>query len=115
MFAKPGHHLLPPERIAAWQREGALPFFHYGYNQERVLDYAFYEDTLHYDAFSSSFPQPALIFQGLRDASVDYRDVEAFARTRPHVTLSLLDDDHQLIASLPRIWDGVLEFLGLES
>ena len=52
--------------------------------------------------FDALIPQPTLIFQGLRDASVDYRTVEEFARTRPNVTLSLLDDDHQLMASLPR-------------
>ena len=61
----------------------------------------------------SRLAQPTLIFQGLRDASVDYRTVEQFARGRPNVTLSLLDDDHQLTASLPRIWDGVQEFFGL--
>jgi pimeloyl-ACP methyl ester carboxylesterase len=37
MFAKPGHHLLPPERMEEWQREGALQFFHYAYNAERVI------------------------------------------------------------------------------
>ena len=114
MFAKPGHHLLPPERIDEWQRRGALPFFHYADQAERELNFAFYEDSLRYDAFSAALPQPALIFQGLRDASVDYRTVEAFANTRPNVTLSLLDDDHQLIASLPRIWDDVRGFLGLD-
>lgn len=113
MFAKPGHHLLPPERIDAWRREGAISFFHYGYNEERPLHYSFYEDTLRYDAFEARFDQPAMIFQGLRDASVDYRTVEQFARTRPNVTLSLLDDDHQLIASLPRIWTDVQLFLDL--
>jgi len=30
------------------------------------------------------------------------------------LTLSLLDDDHQLIASLPRIWHDVEAFLGLD-
>jgi uncharacterized protein len=113
MFAKPGHHLLPPERIEAWRREGALPFFHYAYNEERLLDYAFYEDTLRYDAFGASFPQPTMIFQGLRDQSVDHRTVETFARPRPNVTLSLLDDDHQLMASLSRIWSDVEHFLEL--
>jgi uncharacterized protein len=29
MFAKPGHHLLPPDRIEQWRRLGSLPFFHY--------------------------------------------------------------------------------------
>ena len=113
MFAKPGHHLLPPERIAAWRRQGALPFFHYAYNEERLLNVSFYDDSLGHDAFGAAFDQPTLIFQGLRDESVDYRSVEAFARTRPNVTLSLLDDDHQLIASLPRIWHGVQAFLEL--
>lgn len=113
MFAKPGHHLLPPERIEEWQRRGSLPFFHHAHDEERPLNYTFYEDSLRHDAFASRIDQPTIIFQGLRDASVDYRTVEAFARTRPNVTLSLLDDDHQLIASLPRIWEGVSEFLGL--
>jgi len=113
MFAKPGHHLLPPERIDEWRRRGALPFFHYAYHEERPLNYAFYEDTLRYDAFSAVFSQPALVFQGLNDRSVPYQTVEQFARTRPNVTLSLLDDDHQLIASLPRMWNDVEAFLGL--
>lgn len=115
MVAKPGHHLLPPERIDEWRRRGALPFFHYAYNEERPLDFAFYEDSLTHDAFAAAFTQPTLVFQGLRDASVDYRTVEAFAKTRPNVTLSLLDDDHQLIASLPRIWNDVAPFMGLDA
>jgi uncharacterized protein len=113
MFAKPGHHLLPPEKIDEWRRRGALPFFHHAENAERDLHVAFYEDSLGYDAFNAAVRQPALIFQGLRDTSVDHRTVEAFARTRPSVTLSLLDDDHQLIASLPRMWNDTQAFLGL--
>jgi pimeloyl-ACP methyl ester carboxylesterase len=113
MFAKPGHHLLPPERIEEWRRRGALPFFHFADNAERQLNFAFYEDSLRYDPFNARFDQPALAFQGMHDASVDYRTVEAFASTRRNLTLSLLDDDHQLIASLPRIWNDVQPFLGL--
>jgi pimeloyl-ACP methyl ester carboxylesterase len=113
MFAKPGHHLLPPERIEEWRRRGSLPFFHHGANEDRELDYAFHEDSLHYDAFHAVVPQPTLIFQGLRDTSVDPRTVEAFASARSNVTLSLLEDDHQLIASLPRMWHDIQPFLGL--
>jgi hypothetical protein len=113
MFAKPGHHLLPPERIDEWRRTGTLRFFHYAYGEERPLDFAFYEDSLQHDAFEASFTQPTVVFQGMHDTSVDYRTVEEFAHARPNVTLSLLDDDHQLMASLPRIWDGVAEFLDL--
>jgi len=115
MFAKPGHHLLPPERVEEWRRRGSLPFFHYADGAERELDIAFYEDSLRYDAFAAAVRQPTLIFQGLRDASVDYRTVEAFARPRANVTLSLLDDDHQLIASLPRMWNDIRAFLELDA
>ena len=114
MFAKPGHHLLPPEKLEEWRRRGSLPFFHYADQAERALNVAFYEDSLNYDAFNAIVGQPALIFQGLHDASVDHGTVEAFAKTRPNVTLSLLDDDHQLIASLPRMWTDVRAFLGLD-
>jgi pimeloyl-ACP methyl ester carboxylesterase len=114
MFAKPGHHLLPPERIEEWHRRGSLPFFHYGEHAERELNVAFYDDSLRYDAFNAAVRQPTMIFQGLNDASVDARTVEAFASARPNVTLSLLDDDHQLIASLPRMWDGIRAFLELD-
>jgi hypothetical protein len=114
MFAKPGHHLLPPERIDEWRRRDALPFFHYAFNEERDLRFAFYEDSLRHDPFNAVIPQPVLVFQGLRDASVDHHTVEAFARTRPNLTLSLLDDDHQLIASLPRMWSDIAPFLGFE-
>ena len=113
MFAKPGHHLLPPERIEEWRRRGALPFFHYADHAERALNFEFYDNSLRHDAFNAVFNQPALAFQGLHDASVDYRTVEAFAKTRMNLTLSLLDDDHQLMASLPRIWNDIQPFLGL--
>lgn len=113
MFAKPGHSLLPPERIAEWERRGALPFFHYAFGEERLLNFEFYRDSLQHDAFDVTFVQPTLIFQGLRDAVVDARWVEAFARGRTNVTLSLLDDDHQLLASLPTMWTAIEDFLGL--
>jgi pimeloyl-ACP methyl ester carboxylesterase len=113
MFSKPGHHLLPPERVEEWRRRGSLPFFHHAYGEERPLLYTFHEDMLQYDAFEASVSQPTLIFQGVRDASVDFRTVERFASARPNVTLALLDDEHQLTASLPRIWNDAQAFLGL--
>jgi len=113
MLAKPGHSLLPPERIAEWQHRGALPFFHYASGEERLLDYAFYVDSLAHDPYEAVFTQPTLIFQGVHDTVVDCRSVEQFARGRSNVTLSLLEDDHQLGQSLPRMWESVEDFLGL--
>jgi len=114
MFAKQGHHLLPPERIDEWRRLGRRPFFHYADNAERMLDFAFYEDSFRYNPFDATFSQPTRIVQGTHDTSVDPQTVEAFARERPNVTLSLVDDDHSLTKSLPVIWDSLSAFLEVE-
>jgi pimeloyl-ACP methyl ester carboxylesterase len=111
MFGKPGKHLITPDKVDEWRKQGALPFFHYGYGENRLLNFGFYEDTLRYDVFAAALEQPTLIFQGTRDTAVDYRDVEAFARTRSNVTLTLLDDDHQLLSSLPVIWPQIEGFI----
>ena len=112
MFGDPEHHLLPRDEIARWKARGEHEFFHYALGGPKALSYAFYEDSLKYDAFGTLFTQPTLIFQGTRDALIDWRDVERFATTRPNVSLTLLDDDHQLISSLPRIWKDVEPFAG---
>jgi uncharacterized protein len=108
------HEWFAPERIDEWRRLGRLPFFHYADNAERMLDFAFYEDTFRYNPFDATFSQPTRIVQGTRDTSVDAQTVEAFARERPNVTLSLVDDDHSLTKSLPVIWDGLSAFLEVE-
>ncbi len=113
MFGKDGHSFLGPDRVAEWHRMGTIDVFHFGFGETRSLNYSFYEDSLQYEAFGAALHQPMLIFQGLRDDAVDYRIVEQYAATRPQATLSLLDDDHQLIASLPRMWDDIEPFLGL--
>jgi hypothetical protein len=41
--------------------------------------------------------------------------VETFASTRRTVELHMLEDDHQLLSSLPYIWEHSARFLGLES
>jgi hypothetical protein len=114
MFGDPDQHLVPREQVEIWKRRGEFEFFHYAYGETRSLSYAFYEDSLKYDPFGTLCPQPALIFQGTRDLLVDFRDVQRFAATRPNMRLSLLDDDHQLVASLPRVWSDVEPFLGPE-
>jgi len=118
MFGDPDHHLLPREEIARWKERGEYEFLHYGHGNGPTmrlpLSYAFYEDSLKYDAFGTLFPQPTLIFQGTRDTLVNWQDVERFATSSPgraNVTITLLDDDHQLISSLPQIWNDVQPFV----
>jgi hypothetical protein len=114
MFGDVEHHLLPRDRIELWRQRGEYDFFHYGYGETRALSYTFYEDSLKYDAFGTLFTQRTVIFQGRRDTLVDAKDVERFAAARPNVSLTLLDDDHQLVSSLPRIWSEVQPILELK-
>jgi hypothetical protein len=41
--------------------------------------------------------------------------VEEYAATRSNMTLTLLDDDHRLLASLPRIWESMAPLLELKA
>jgi pimeloyl-ACP methyl ester carboxylesterase len=100
-------------RVDEWQRQGSLEVFHFGYNRPQRVNYTLFEDCERYDPFATPIDIPILIFQGRRDEAVNPEMVERFASTRPNVELHLLDDDHQLIASLPYIWEHSSRFLGL--
>jgi pimeloyl-ACP methyl ester carboxylesterase len=103
------------ETVHQWRRDGSLEVFHYGYNERRRVNYTLFEDCERYDPFTTPLQIPVLIFQGRRDESVSADMVERFAATRANVELHLLDDDHQLISSLPYIWEKSARFLGLNS
>ena len=99
--------------IDEWRRTDTLNVFHYGYGRMVPVRYGLYADATQYDAFRAEVSQPVQIFQGLRDAAVDPKTVERWAAAHPNPQLHLLDDDHQLIASLPSMWREMTRFLGL--
>lgn len=100
--------------LAAWKRAGQLNVFHFGYGRIMPVHYELYEDARLYDAMNADLPMPVLVFQGRQDAAVDPTTVESWARRRPNVELHLLDDEHQLTASLPYIWETLAAFLARE-
>jgi uncharacterized protein len=112
-FMRTGQAFLGDERLALWRSRGAIDVFHFGYGERRLLNYSFYEDSLNYDAVAADVRQPVFIAQGLLDEAVDYRVVRDYAATRSNVTLLLLDDGHQLVPSLPTIWERIALFLEL--
>lgn len=112
-FPRDAEKVLGVERVGHWRETGMLDVFHYARGATVPLDYAFYEDGLRYDGLTADVTQPTMIFQGLNDDAVDHRMVQEYARRRPHAELVLLDDDHQLSASLPRMWSAMSTFLGL--
>jgi len=97
--------------LAEWQRTGQLAVFHFGYGRMTTIHYGLYEDARRYDAMHADVPMPVLIFQGRRDTAVSPSIVERWAASRANVDLHMLDDDHQLTASLPYIWEHVARFV----
>ena len=95
--------------MARWQREGrlALP------NARGVpvpVHWGFIEDA----AAHAPIPAPAcptLIIHGTRDAVVPIESSRAWVTTLPDARLVEVDDDHELIASLPLIAAETLRFL----
>lgn len=101
---------LGPDRVAAWQRTGSLPVFHYSDGKTRQLGYQLAQDAERYPDFPS-FPQPALIFHGSRDTVVPSSLSEQFAQQHPNVKLQIFDSDHELIDVLHPMWEQMKAFL----
>jgi pimeloyl-ACP methyl ester carboxylesterase len=99
--------------LADWKRAGRLMVFHFGYGRMMPIEYGLYEDARRYDAVTARVEMPILIFQGRRDTVVSPATVERWAASRPNVELHMLDDDHQLAASLAQVWARNESFLGL--
>jgi hypothetical protein len=101
------------ERALDWKASGWLPVFHYAFGRMMQVHYELYTDAARYDSLNAQLEIPVQVFQGKRDAAVSPVMVQRWAATRPNVELHLLDDDHQLIASLDFIWREMSRFLSL--
>jgi uncharacterized protein len=96
-----------------WRRTDTLNVFHYGFGRMMPVRFDLYQDAAQYRALDAQIGLPIQVFQGRRDAAVNPETVERWANARPQVELHLLDDDHQLIASLDVIWREMVRFLEL--
>ena len=94
-----------------WKRTNRLEVFHYAYGRTMPIHYELYSDARRYDCVNATLSVPIQIFQGRADTAVDPDSVERWGKVRPNVEFHMLDDDHQLMASLPYIWDEVKRFL----
>ena len=104
---------LGDRKLAEWEATGQLNVFHYGFGRVMPVHYELFADACGYDCLGAELPMPILVFQGRRDTAVDPAMVESWASPRPNVELHLLDDDHQLGASLDDMWQEMRRFLGL--
>ena len=96
-----------------WKRMDRLDVFHYGYGRMMPVHYELYADARRYDCVDAALGMPIQVFQGRRDDAVDPAAVEEWSRARPNVELHMLDDDHQLTASVGSIWEEIRRFLEL--
>jgi surfactin synthase thioesterase subunit len=99
--------------LDAWKSSNKLGVFHYGYGRMTAVHYDLYADALRYNALQAQLSQPVQVFQGRLDTAVNPDTVERWATNRPNVELHMLDDDHQLLASLEYIWKEMVRFLGV--
>jgi pimeloyl-ACP methyl ester carboxylesterase len=101
------------EALKQWKVRGSISVYHHGFQEERLLDYEFFQEVGMYPPFPEIEDTPVLIFQGRRDEVVPLDAVEAFARERKTVRLRVFDDDHSLHDSISSIVGESIEFLQL--
>ena len=114
-FAKGTDLKLGDRTLQEWERTGLTNVFHYGFGRIIPVNYELYTDACEYDCLDARLSMPILIFQGRRDTIVDPATVEQWASTRPNVELHMLDDDHQLGASLDYMGRELERFIGLSA
>lgn len=102
------------EQLAAWKREGSLPFFHYSFQGERPLAYGFVEDAAKYED-EPDFAQPALVLHGRNDPVVPVEVSRNFCARHPDSKLYELDSAHELTDVLNSLWAQTASFLGFQN
>ncbi len=100
--------------LARWRREGALRFRNAFVDAD--LGWELVEDLRRRDfrALAARTRTPTLVFQGVLDDTVDWRDVAEFARLAPPDIVELVlypDGDHRLTDRKETLWEATRSFL----
>ncbi|MBI5176426.1 MAG: alpha/beta fold hydrolase [Candidatus Melainabacteria bacterium] len=106
-------NLIGEEGLMEWQKLNQRFFFHYATGKEEPLSWHFAED-LSSSKMASTRPEEIRIavsthiFHGLHDATVPFDNSKLLAESNGStVTLTALDDGHELAESLPQIWQAI--------
>ncbi len=94
-----------------WRAEGLL-VDHHATGTKRRIAWSFMEDAATLPAYPV-VRAPALCLAGTRDETVPIADVERFVAMTPGARLVALDDGHELVSSIDRIFEEAREFLAL--
>ena len=99
-----------------WQQSGWREVTDFTTGQPARVDFGFFEDVSGIDVGFPDVRVPTLILHGTRDDVVPVSHSRAFAAGKSHVRVVELDDNHELVASLPTILAETDAFLdGLPS
>ena len=110
-FGSPAMVRMGETALDDWKAKGTMNVFHFGYGRLVSVGYELYADARRDDAMHAQISIPTLVFQGRHDDVVDPATVERWASTRPNVELHMLNDGHQLTASLPELARAIGEFV----
>jgi pimeloyl-ACP methyl ester carboxylesterase len=96
---------------AQWRRNGVFPIEE-GASGALVNLHVSFLDELKGVSINAAPPGvPTLIIHGTRDESISVRQSEEFSSQNPNVTLTRVDDDHQLLADPSWLLRQITEFL----
>ncbi len=93
-----------------WRETDRLEIHDHATGQKTFVDHRFVEELAELDVGFPDVRVPTCIVHGTRDDVVDIELSRTFARDRRNVRLVEVDDDHELIASVPRILDEAAAF-----
>ncbi len=102
------------EELERWRADGTIPFFHYGFKEERGLGYQIVDDAVQYED-EPAFRQPALILHGRRDDVVPVEVSKVFAEGHPNARLRVVESGHELTDVLDELWTETAGFLGFQT
>ena len=105
---------LGEEAWQEWQTGGWLAIHDHAERRAARVDAGFAADALALDALDDGWPPPVVptwIAHGRADDTVDIALSRAWALAAPAAHLLELDDDHQLLSSLPVILPAAWKFL----
>jgi len=102
---------LGPAEQERWRTEG-LVVHHFASGRTRRIGWAFLEDAAKLPAYPR-VDVPVLCLAGRHDELVPLPDVERFAAQTPGARLVVLEDRHELLASVDRIYSEASAFFGI--
>ncbi len=102
---------LSPEEERRWRSEGLL-VHHHATGRPRRIGWRFLEDAGTLPPYPA-VGVPTLCLAGRRDDLVPLADVEEFVARTPTARLVVLEDGHELLASVERIFSEARAFLGV--